>query len=357
MTSANSEPTLPSFSPSTTHNRRPSYANVAAGVHPSRFNTLQAFGSGTTSLPQQHHQPAPVHAQIPRSTQTPPMSRQRSRSSLRSMEIDGQSWKRPGSSWSNELGRMDGKMGCPIHDEHLPFFTPSYLRHSRHVQQLHRAWDEHVAHLQESVALNPHPPRQPSLSASSSSANLSKMHAQHIHRGPVQDVVERIQPAVEEDTSRSLPSRWSEEDRATGLEVLADGTEVRFNGVLKGPDEAASVRADHYMPREVGIYYYEVTVLSRSHKGDGNMLAVGFAARKNPVSRLPGWEPESWAYHGDDGSLYNGSSNGKLWGPRFGSMDVIGCGFNFRTGNIFFTRNGLSLGTLNNTSRWRRLES
>ena len=84
MTSANNTPPLPSFSPS---NRRPSYATVAAGINPSRFNTLAAFGapqnSSSASLPQQN-------------THSPPMSRQRSRSSLRSMEIDGAgSWKRP----------------------------------------------------------------------------------------------------------------------------------------------------------------------------------------------------------------------------------------------------------------------
>lgn len=327
MTSANNS--LPSFSPSTTY-RRPSYATVAAGINPSRFNTLAAFGA---------HNPTPTS--IP--SHQPQVTRQRSRSSLRSMEIEGQSgnvgWKRPGSSWSNELGRLDGRMGCPQHEEHPPFFTPSYLRQSRHVHRLHKAWDEHVAELQESAHLNPR--RQPSLSTSSSNVNLSKMHSQHIHRGPVQDIIERIPPPSEEDKSHSLPSRWNEDDRMAGLEVLAEGSELRYNGVTKTSDEAASVRPDHPIPKEVGIYYYEVTVLSRGKDG---LIGIGFSNRKVSLNRLPGWEADSWAYHGDDGYIFACTASGKPYGPRFSAQDVIGCGVNFRTGNAFFTKNGVYLG-------------
>ena len=337
MTSANNTPALPSFSPTTAHPRRASYATVAAGLNPSRFNTLAAFGapqnSSSASLPQQQQQ-----------HHSPPLSRQRSRSSLRSMEIDGQggSWKRPGSSWSNEIGRLDGRMGCTLHEDHPPFFTPSYLRHSRHVQRLQQRHEEHMAELQENMQL--HPPRQPSLSTSSSNANLSKLPAlpaQYTHRGPVQDVRERLTQSLEEDKSHPLPSRWNEDDKAAGLEILADGTEVRFNGITKQQDEAASVRADHPMPKEAGLYYFEVTVLSRFKEV---YVGIGFSGPKVQLCRLPGWEADSWAYHGDDGYSFSATSAGKPFGPKFSAMDVIGCGVNFRTGNVFFTKNGDPLG-------------
>ena len=335
MTSANNS--LPSFTPSTGY-RRPSYATVAAGANPSRFNTLAAFGAHNST-----NQTA-----IPSVQQQAPVTKQRSRSSLRSMEIDGAGgngggvFKRPGSSWSNELGRLDGRMGCMLHEEHPPFFTPSYLRQSRHAQRLHRAWDEHLAELQENAHLNP-PPRQPSLSRSSSNVNLNKLHSQHVHRGPVQDVIERIPPPSEEDRSHPLPSRWNEDDRMSGLEVLADGSEVRFNGVTKTSDEAASVRSDHPMPKEVGLYYFEVTVLSRGKDG---LIGIGFSSKKVSLNRLPGWEADSWAYHGDDGYSFACTASGKAYGPRFAAQDVIGCGVNFRTGNAFFTKNGVYLGEL-----------
>ncbi|KAK5171031.1 uncharacterized protein LTR77_004175 [Saxophila tyrrhenica] len=313
-----------------------SYANVAAGLHPTHpFNTLAAaadsVNTSTSSLPSEQHQ----YAEAPR---------QRERSPPRNMDIDGQgqSWKRPGSAWSNDFGgKLNGKIGCQRHDEHPPFFTPSYLKRSRHVQRLEKAWEEHVSELKEEMQRNPPQPKQPSLSTSSSNVNLNKMHTQHIHRAPVQDVIERLPPLTEEDKTHPLPSRWSDGDHISGLEVLADGTEVRFTGVTKTSDEAASVRSDNPMPKEVGIYYFEVTVLSRGKDG---LIGIGFSTRKVNLNRLPGWEADSWAYHGDDGYSFACTASGKAYGPRYSSTDTIGCGVNFRTGNAFFTKNGVYLG-------------
>lgn len=63
------------------------------------------------------------------------------------------------------------------------------------------------------------------------------------------------------------------------------------------------------------------------------------------LNRLPGWEPESWGYHGDDGNSFCCQGTGKPYGPQFSTNDIIGCGVNFRTGTAFFTKNGVELGT------------
>lgn len=107
--------------------------------------------------------------------------------------------------------------------------------------------------------------------------------------------------------------------------------------MTKTQDEAASVRSDHPMPRECGIYYFEITILSR-HK-DGT-VGVGFSSKKANLNRLPGWEGESWAYHGDDGYVFACTASGKAYGPRFGGEGVVGCGVNWRRGEVFFTRDG-----------------
>lgn len=95
------------------------------------------------------------------------------------------------------------------------------------------------------------------------------------------------------------------------------------------------------MPRQCGIYYYEVTVLSKTKEG---LIGIGFSGPKVPLSRLPGWEPDSWAYHGDDGFTFQSTSSGKPYGPKYSAGDVIGCGVNFRSGYAFFTKNGNYLG-------------
>jgi hypothetical protein len=62
------------------------------------------------------------------------------------------------------------------------------------------------------------------------------------------------------------------------------------------------------------------------------------------LSRPPGWEPESWGYHGDDGNSFNATISGKRYGPKYTVDDVVGCGVNFNEGYVFFTKNGHHLG-------------
>jgi hypothetical protein len=81
------------------------------------------------------------------------------------------------------------------------------------------------------------------------------------------DIIERAPVPVYEDAPAALPSRWSHTDKFGGLELTPDGLELRYQGMSKTHDEAAAVRADHPMPRECGIYYYEVTVASKGKDG------------------------------------------------------------------------------------------
>jgi hypothetical protein len=95
----------------------------------------------------------------------------------------------------------------------------------------------------------------------------------------------------------------------------------------------------------MSIFYQNISghfsnSLSRSSIG------IGFSSKNVPLSRLPGWEPESWAYHGDDGHSFCCNSSGKHYGPPFNAGDIIGCGINFRSNSAFFTKNGDHLGSL-----------
>lgn len=92
-----------------------------------------------------------------------------------------------------------------------------------------------------------------------------------------------------------------------------------------------------------GVYYFEIDIIS---KGRDGYIGIGFSHAGVSTNRLPGWEPGSWGYHGDDGHSFACYGTGKPYGPTFTTGDVIGCGVNFAEGNwsAFFTKNGQSLG-------------
>jgi hypothetical protein len=95
------------------------------------------------------------------------------------------------------------------------------------------------------------------------------------------------------------------------------------------------------------------------------------------LSRLPGWEKNSWGYHGDDWFSFSAEKNGTPYGPKFGSAslspslspslscaqtynlklggsnmnsflklagDVVGCGVDFSQNRAFYTKDGAFLG-------------
>ena len=76
------------------------------------------------------------------------------------------------------------------------------------------------------------------------------------------------------------------------------------------------------------------------------MTGLGLCGPEELLHRLPGWKETSWAYH-SDGYKYRGSLPGGSdlkYGGQYGSGDTVGCGINMRTGKIFFTKNGFTLG-------------
>jgi hypothetical protein len=58
-----------------------------------------------------------------------------------------------------------------------------------------------------------------------------------------------------------------------------------------------------------------------------------------------GWERHTYGYHGDDGQIFHNRGRGTPWGPRYTTGDTVGCGINFKTKEIFFTKNGQFLGS------------
>lgn len=138
-----------------------------------------------------------------------------------------------------------------------------------------------------------------------------------------------------------LPTSWNAKDKCMLLDLSRDGSRVKYVGQGKNDSDAASVRSNHAVPPQCGLYYFEVEIVS---KGRDGYIGVGFCAQSVALNRLPGWEPNSWGYHGDDGHSFCCSGSGKPYGPTFTTGDIVGCCINFLDKSIFYTKNGVNLG-------------
>ena len=72
------------------------------------------------------------------------------------------------------------------------------------------------------------------------------------------------------------------------------------------------------------------------------ILGIGFSNLNVKLNRLPGWDKNSYGYHGDYGLIWAAGSK-KKYEPAFTTGDVIGCCFNLVEKQIFFTKNGKKL--------------
>ncbi|KAJ6627007.1 hypothetical protein B0H10DRAFT_1997686 [Mycena sp. CBHHK59/15] len=201
------------------------------------------------------------------------------------------------------------------------FARPAYLEHSalRHMLQTESS-----------------PSLPPSRKAGSSRRSLSPPSDSDDEGSPPPS---RVTPALESPPRvLNLPTRWSERYRHELLSISPDGRDITYQGAsCNGDRDAAAARTTHPIPPACGIYYYEVDILSKGNKG--------LAGKDVRLSRLPGWEQNSWGYHGDDGCSFAAEKNGTPFGPTFGTGDTIGCGIDFSTYQAFFTKNGTLIGS------------
>ncbi|KAG4100635.1 SPRY-domain-containing protein [Neocallimastix lanati (nom. inval.)] len=138
-----------------------------------------------------------------------------------------------------------------------------------------------------------------------------------------------------------LPTHWNPKDKCALLELSKGNLRVSYNGTGKNDSDAAAVRANHPMPYQCGLFYFEVTIIS---KGQSGYIGIGFCTSSVDLKKLPGWENYSWGYHGDDGHSFCFSGTGKAYGPTFTTKDTIGCCINFMDMTVFYTKNGVNLG-------------
>eukprot|EP00798_Chlamydomonas_sp_ICE-L_P022439 gene22438-29551_t len=140
------------------------------------------------------------------------------------------------------------------------------------------------------------------------------------------------------------PTELSTSAQGYGLELGSTRLSARYtaSATANSSNDVGSIQANFPSPTKQLLYYFEMTVLGRGEMGT---LAIGFSDKGFRCTRQPGWEANSYGYHGDDGHKFGGSGKGEEYGPLFGSDDTVGAGIIWSTRDIFFTKNGVMLKT------------
>lgn len=136
------------------------------------------------------------------------------------------------------------------------FFIPSYLQSSTYMQKLQEA--------HRSRALSKREQKRNGVMSASNGFSSSVLPSGS-HRGLSHSVIERSTPSEDRDPLSPLPTRWNKADMSGGLELHTDGLGAKYvenKNHIDREHEASGIRADHHMPLQCGIYYFEVQILA-----------------------------------------------------------------------------------------------
>ncbi|CAK7228974.1 hypothetical protein SBRCBS47491_007090 [Sporothrix bragantina] len=141
-------------------------------------------------------------------------------------------------------------------------------------------------------------------------------------------------------TDKLPPTQLSVHDINTSFYVSEDGIEAGildlryrpyYNEYING-----TVRADHCISQDTGIFYFEVEVIDIPN---GCAVAIGLTLERVALDDLAGWANGTWGYHSDDGTILSGESELDR-GESYGPGDVIGMAYDLETRKLWYTKNG-----------------
>ncbi|OVA16367.1 B30.2/SPRY domain [Macleaya cordata] len=149
---------------------------------------------------------------------------------------------------------------------------------------------------------------------------------------------------VEKEDEEEVPTHLNTINSSGGfLVVSTDKLSVQYTSVNLHGHDVGVIQANCPAPSRRLVYYFEIFVKNAGAKGQ---IAIGFSSEHFKMRRQPGWEANSYGYHGDDGFLYRGQGKGESFGPTFTSGDTVGGGINYASQECFFTKNGELVGKL-----------
>lgn len=145
---------------------------------------------------------------------------------------------------------------------------------------------------------------------------------------------------VEEE---EFPTHLNTNDMGPYLAVSADNLSVRYTGGGGLYYDVGSLQANCSSPIKKLLYYFEMYV---ENKGRQGKVSIGFTDQDFRKDRQPGWEPNTFGYHGDDGRVFHNSGFGTPFGPTYTTGDTVGAGINNASQDVFFTKNGEFIGSI-----------
>ncbi|CAM6100520.1 unnamed protein product [Calypogeia fissa] len=150
----------------------------------------------------------------------------------------------------------------------------------------------------------------------------------------------RAEPKFEEE---EVPTHLNTSTCGHFLVISTDKLSAKYTGAAQHGNDVGAIQGNRPAPHQRLLYYFEITLKDRGQKG---RISIGFTDENFKMSRQPGWEPNSYGYHGDDGLLYHGHGiPGEKFGPTFTTGDTVGAGINYAAQELFFTKNGKLVGT------------
>ena len=145
-----------------------------------------------------------------------------------------------------------------------------------------------------------------------------------------------------------LPSQLSTTDDSPYITIKSPVcSKLNFpKAKLDGRVNWGVAKASDPIPSTCNLYYFEVKILN---DGKTKEIEIGIATDKLNYTKNVGYKENCIGYRGNDGKLYewNQQNAGREYGETFGKDDVIGCGVNSQTKNVFFTKNGMIIGLTN----------
>ncbi|KAI8843129.1 concanavalin A-like lectin/glucanase domain-containing protein [Chytridium lagenaria] len=126
------------------------------------------------------------------------------------------------------------------------------------------------------------------------------------------------------------------------IEVSKDKLSAKYIGKGNHSYDVGVIRSNRPLHPRHYVGYFEVKIVSSLER---TSISIGLSDAAVVLNKHPGSEAKSYGYIGNDGSSIAGGRSSHSYGPRYGLGDVIGCGYVFEKGTVFFTLNGKHLGT------------